>query len=453
MNAAMQPEAADSRYRSYLFTMIVVVMMLNTIDRNIISILVDDVKADLALDDQQMGWILGPSFTLVYAVSVLPLARWADRGVRRNIISLGLGAWSLFTIATGWVQGFLQLFLMRMGVGIGEASASPAIQSLVSDTVPPEHRSQGLSFISIGSVLGLAVGMAGGGWVAELYDWRVAFVFAGAAGVVMALVFRATIREPARGESEGRDASREREASLKEDCLYLLSMPAMRWLIVAHGFALLYTSGKGAWEPTFIRRVYDMGSGSAGTWYFLTTPLPAMFGLWLGGWLCDRWSRRDERAYLWVPVISFVGSLPFMVLFLLWPENDRIALADGLPLFPVAFVWSVASSILGAMHSAPFLSLVQGLAKLRMRASAAALFSLTGTGIGSALGPLIVGYLSGALEAVYGDDAIRWGLVWLSIGFVLAAGACVFSARGVRADLARTRAESATSSGAAAPPG
>jgi MFS family permease len=445
MSAASDPDLPSSGYRKYLFTMIVVVMMLNTIDRNIIAILVDDVKADLGLSEQQMGWILGPSFTVVYALSVLPLARWADRGVRRNIIALGLGAWSVFTIATGWVQGFAQLFVMRMGVGIGEASASPAIQSLVSDTVPPEQRSRGLSFISIGSVLGLAVGMAGGGWVAELYDWRIPFVVAGVAGVVMAFVFRSTIREPARGASEGRDASREEKGSLRDDCAYLLSLPAMRWLIVAHGFALLYTSGKGAWEPTFIRRVYDMGSGSAGTWYFLTTPLPAIFGLWLGGWLTDRWSRRDERAYLWVPAISLIASLPFMVLFLLWPEDHRIELVAGWPLFPVAFLWSVASSVLGAMHSAPFLSLVQGLAKLRMRASAAALFSLTGTGIGSAFGPLIVAYMSAAMEQRYGDDAVRWSLVWLSVGFLLAAGACFLSARGVRADLARTRAESAVS--------
>ena len=139
--------------------MIVVVMMLNTIDRNIISILLDDVKADLALSDQQMGWILGPSFTLVYAISVLPLARWADQGVRRNIIALGLGAWSLFTIATGWVQGFVQLFVMRMGVGIGEASASPAIQSLVSDTVPPEQRSRDKrALAALNQYLGDAVG-------------------------------------------------------------------------------------------------------------------------------------------------------------------------------------------------------------------------------------------------------------------------------------------------------
>ena len=118
--------------------MIVVVMMLSTVDRHIISILVDDIKADLSLSDRQLGFLLGPSFTVVYALSVMPLARLADRGVRRTIIALGLGAWSLFTMSTAWVQGFAQLFVMRMGVGIGEASAGPAIQSLVSDSVPPD---------------------------------------------------------------------------------------------------------------------------------------------------------------------------------------------------------------------------------------------------------------------------------------------------------------------------
>ena len=439
--SAAPPDVSSTGYRRYLFAIVVGVMMLNTVDRHVVAILVDPIKGELGLSDSQMGWILGPSFTLVYTAAVLPLARWADRGVRRNIIALGLSVWSLFTMATGWVQGYVQLFVMRMGVGIGEASASPAIQSLISDTVPPEHRSQGLSFISVGAVLGLAVGMAGGGWVNELWGWRAAFLIAGAPGLLVAVLFRLTVREPARGQSEGRAAEEGERRSLLEDGRYLLSLPAMRWLLVAHAFALLYTSGKGAWEPSFIIRTYDMGTGAAGTWYFLTTPIPSMFGLWLGGWLCDRWAARDERAYLWVPALSLLGSLPFMLLFLLWPEDHRIDLGGGWPLFPVAFAWSVASSILGAMHSAPFLSLVQGLARVRMRASAAAIFSLTGTGVGSAIGPLLVGYLSESFEVVYGEDSLRWGLVWLSVGFVASAATCVLAARSVRGDLSRARAE------------
>ena len=151
-------------YGNYVLAMIVLVMLFNTVDRHIVSILLDDIKRDLSLTDRQLGWILGPSFTLVYALCVFPLARWADRGVRRSIIALGLAVWSLFTLATACAQNFAYLLAMRMGVGVGEASASPAAQSLISDTVPPEQRARGLSMLSVGAVLGIAVGMGGGGW-------------------------------------------------------------------------------------------------------------------------------------------------------------------------------------------------------------------------------------------------------------------------------------------------
>ena len=439
-NAANPAAAAPSRkYARYLLLMIVGVMLFNTVDRYIVAILVDDIKADLALSDRQLGWILGPSFTVMYALSVFPLARWADRGVRRNIIALGLSLWSVFTLMTAWTQSFLQIFAMRMGVGIGEASASPAAQSLISDSVPPEQRSRGLSMLSVGAVLGLAVGMAGGGWVNELWGWRAAFLIAGTPGLALALLFRLTIREPVRGAIEGRDSGREKKGNWQQDCRYLLSLPSMRWLILAHALALLYTTGKGSWEPTFIRRVYDMGSAATGTWYFLTTPLPSAFGIFLGGWLCDRWSRRDKRAHLWVPVISTLGASPFLVAFLLWPEEHRIGLPLGLPPMPVAFLFSIVGSVLGAMHSAPFLAAVQGLARVRMRASAAALFSLTGSGIGSGLGPLIVGDLNVRFAALYGDDAVRWALVWITLAFLLTAAVSVLAARSFRDDLARSR--------------
>lgn len=438
--ATTSDDAAPSpAYTRYLLGLIVVVMLLNTVDRHIVSILLDDIKADLSLTDRQLGWILGPSFTVVYALAVLPLARWADRGVRRNIIALGLAAWSLFTMITAATRSFVELLAMRMAVGVGEASASPAIQSLISDTVPPEQRTRGLSLISIGAVLGIAVGMAGGGWINEYWGWRAAFVLAGLPGLAVALVFRLTVREPERGAIEGRDASREAKGTLLQDCRYLLSLPSMRWLLVANGLALLYSTGKGAWEPTFIRRVFEMGSGAAGTWYFLTTPIPSVLGLYLGGVWCDRWSRRDARAHLFVPILGMLSSIPFLLAFLTWPADHRVALPFGLPMLPVAFLFSVASSILGAMHSAPFLAAVQGLARLRMRASAAALFSLTGSGIGSGLGPLLIGDLTTRLAPVHGEAAIRWALVWITLTLVLASGTCAFAARGIRTDLARAR--------------
>jgi MFS family permease len=438
----MEPTAAtpSSRYTRYFLLMIVLVMLLNTVDRYIVSILLDDIKRDLDLTDRQLGWILGPSFTIVYAICVLPVARWADRGVRRNIIALGLSLWSLFTLSTAWAQSFVQLFIMRMGVGIGEASASPAAQSLISDAVPLEQRSRGLSMISIGAILGIAVGMAGGGWINELWGWRVAFFVAGVPGLLLAALFRATIREPARGAIEGRSEDSETRGSWWDDCRHLLSLPSMRWLLVAHALALFYSTGKGAWEPTFIRRIYDMGTGAVGTWYFITTPIPGAFGIFLGGWLCDRWKQRDQRAHLWVPIVSALGSVPFLVAFLVWPEDDRMPLPLGLPDMPVAFFFSIVGSVIGAMYTAPFLAAVQGLARLRNRASAAALFSLTGSGIGSGLGPLLVGDLSARFEASYGEESLRWALVAVTLSLGFTAVTSLLAARTFRADLAASQA-------------
>ena len=163
-----------------------------------------------------------------------------------------------------------------------------------------------------------------------------------------------------------------------------------------------------------------------------------MFGLWLGGWLCDRWAARDER-FIVVPALSLLGSLPFMLLFLLWPEDHRIDLGGGWPLFPVVFAWSVASSILGAMHSAPFLARAGPRPGAHARLGGRDL-SLTGTGVGSAIGPLLVGYLSESFEVVYGEDSLRWGSSGCPSGSSRRRRR-VLAARSVRGDLSRARAE------------
>jgi MFS family permease len=365
--------------------------------------------------------------------------------VRRTIIAAGLFAWSLFTAAHAWAQSFVQLFVLRMAVGIGEASAGPASQSLISDSVPPENRARGLSVISIGAVAGLALGMAGGGWASEYFGWRAAFVIAGVPGLALAILFRFTVREPARGASERRAHEAGGSSGWLSDSRHLLSLPAFRWLLIAHACAIFFSIGKNSWEPTFLRRVYDMGPAAAGTWYFLITPLPSALGIFLGGWLSDRWGRRDVRARMWVPALTQLACIAPNWAFFVWPAGHVIALPAGLPDFPIAFAWSIVGSLIGGAYTAPMLSTAQDLAPPRMRATAAAILSLSAAATGSAFGPLVVGELNVLFAPQHGDEAVRWALVAILVVPALTTLFSLIGARRLGADLAQARAEAARS--------
>lgn len=418
-------EAASPRYVRFVLGMMLVVMVINSVDRTVLSILVQDIKEDLLLDDRQMGALLGPAFTFFYLLASFPLASFADRGNRRLVISLGLFFWSLFTSLTALATGFWTLFLLRMGVGIGEASASSPGQSLISSYVAPEKRGQSLSVIAIGSVLGLAIGMMLGGYVSEWRGWRTAFVVAGLPGVVFSVVFFKTIREPAKPS---------RPVSWQETLREMWSIRTYRWVVAGQATALFASMGRNLWEPTFLRRVYEMGAGEAGSWYFLTSPLPSAFGIYLGGRFADRLWRRDVRWAMWVPTIGQITCIPLLTLFLLWPEDDRLAFSSIHGGFPVALLFSVFASILGSFYAAPMLSVTQGLAPAAMRARAAALASAIGAMVGNGFGPLLVGDLNVRFEPAYGDHAIRYSLLVVVLTTFVSALCWYGASRHIRAD-------------------
>jgi len=416
---------ASASYVRFVLLMMAFVMVISSVDRTVLSILVENIKADLSLDDRQMGLLLGPAFTVFHLLASFPLASFADRGNRRLVISVGLFFWSLFTILTSLVTGFWSLFLLRMGVGIGEASASSPGQSLIASYVRPEQRGQSLSVIAIGAVLGLAIGMMLGGYVSEWRGWRMAFIIAGLPGIVFSVVFFVTIREPAKPETQ---------VSWTDTVREMWSIRSFRWIVAGQATALFSSMGRNLWEPTFLRRVYEMGAGEAGTWYFLTSPLPSAFGIYLGGRFADRLWKRDIRWAMWIPTIGQIICVPLLALFLLWPEDDRLPLSSIAGGFPVALLWSVVASIVGSWYAAPMLSVTQGLAPAAMRARAAALASAISGVIGSGIGPLVVGDLNVRFEPAYGDHAIRYSL--LAVVFTtLISAACWFGAsRHIRED-------------------
>ncbi len=235
---------------------------LNYMDRYVGAALVTPIKNEFHLSDAQVG-LLATAFLLVYAVAALPFGYWGDRGVRRTVIGVGVTIWSLATLFSGLAANYVQLFLSRAAVGIGEASYYPAGTSLVSDFFPKEQRGRVMSIWGAGSVIGIAVAYAGGGYVGDHFGWRSAFFIAAAPGLLLAfLAF--TMREPLRGSMEkvGPAVKRTTDATLRT-FLNLMRIPTLRAAILAQTVLYFVLASNAFWLPTVLSRRFEMSPGRA----------------------------------------------------------------------------------------------------------------------------------------------------------------------------------------------
>lgn len=420
----MEKEASGltSSYRSYALGLLVVVNVFNYLDRQILSILLESIKRDLQLSDTALGFLTGIAFALFYTFAGIPIARWADRGTRRTIMALGLTIWSGMTALTGLAQSFTQLALARIGVGIGEAACSPPAHSLLSDYFPPTQRGTALSIFSLGVPIGIMIGYLTGGWVNQHFGWRSAFFVVGLPGVVLAVIVRLTLREPARGHSEGVQATTSASPALPfaEVVRFMWQLRSFRHLSLAAALHALYGYGVLAFMPAFMMRVHGMtNTAELGLWLGLIAGVFSGIGTFLGGTLGDRFAaiRNDMRWYLWLPAWATLLSIPFSCLFYLWPEGRT------------ALLLSIPGAILGPTYIGPTMAMTQGLAHLRMRATAAAILLFILNLIGLGLGPQAVGVLSDLLAPSYGVESLRYALlcivvtgsVWSSLHYFLAA--------------------------------
>ena len=222
---AVQP--TQSRY--YVLAILTLVYAFNHIDRQVLVILLEPIRKDLGLQDWHLGLLSGLGFAAVYSTVGIPVAIWADRGVRRDIVALSLGVWSFMTVLSGFAQTYWHLLLARMGVGLGEAGGTPPATSMIADLYPPSQRATALGVYTLGIGLGILAGFPLGGYVYELHGWRAAFFVAGAPGLVLALIVWLTVREPQRGQSEARvDTAR---PTIGQTFTFMLSQPAFLWLL------------------------------------------------------------------------------------------------------------------------------------------------------------------------------------------------------------------------------
>ncbi len=386
-------------YSYYVLGVLFFVYIFNFIDRQILAILLQPIKDDLQISDTAMGFLTGFAFAAFYTVAGLPLARIADRWVRRSLIAVSLATWSVFTAVSGLARGFTDLALARIGVGIGEAGATPPAHSLIADYFPPEKRATAFAVYASGIYVGVGLGFWIGGWINDAYGWRMAFFVVGLPGILMALIVRFTVREPPRGMSDHL-VGKAQEYSMQEVGRFFLTLPAARNASFAGAFHAFVGYGLGAWLPAFFIRVHGMTPGSLGRWMSWITALGGIIGAFAGGWIADRWVRSNPRARPYVGLIGTLLSVPPLFLVLLLPDT-KIALLALIPYNIATTLW------LG-----PTIAVIQDLVPPAMRATASAVFLFIVTIIGLGAGPQVIGILN---DLIGTKDAIRYSLLSMAI--------------------------------------
>jgi MFS family permease len=409
--------AVATGYRRYVLGVLLAVYVLNFIDRQILTVLVEDIRKEMALNDTVMGLLTGSAFAVFYTFMGIPIARWADTGTRRSIIALALLVWSGMTTLTGFARSFLQLAVARVGVGIGEAGCSPPAHSILSDLYPPERRGTALAIYSLGISVGAGLGALLGGLLGQAYGWRNTFLIVGIPGLAGALLVRLTVAEPERESlpaSAGADpGSRE---TIGEVVGFMGKLPSFRHMAFGASLHALYGYGAASWVPAFLIRVHHMTKPQVGLWVGLTTLTLGVLGTYLGGVITDRISKHDPSWYLRVPAIASGCAIPFSLAFYLWPVTST------------ALLMSVPAVLLGGVYLGPTFAMTQSLVKPQMRALASSILLFIINLIGLGLGPLLVGRISDALRPTYGDESLRYALLvvvisasaWATLQYLLA---------------------------------
>jgi MFS family permease len=388
---------------SLVLGLLLIAYIFNYLDRQILGILAGPIIAELHLTDTQFGVLSGPPFALLYSILGIPFAYFADRTSRSRVIAAALLFWSAFTGLCGVATSFWQLFIFRMGVGIGEAGGVAPSYALIADYFEPRRRARALAVFSLGVPIGLSLGTLLGAYIANAISWRAAFFTMGVAGILLAPILLYVVRDPA-----GRKTAN--AAAPIGQVFPLLARKPVFWLLAfAAGSSSLCGYGLAVWTPSVLQRSFGMDLIGRGQFLASVIFLGGCTGVFAGGWLADRLGALDRGWYAKLPAIAWLITAPTFAAGLLAPS---LWLAWPLLLIPNA---------LNILWLGPVTTAVQHLVPQRMRATASASFLLINNLIGLGVGPLLIGRLSDALKQTYGVEALRYAAVACTGFYLIAA--------------------------------
>ena len=390
------PESRGRSSAAGLLLLLTAMSMLSAMDRQMLAVLIEPIKAEFLLSDLQIGLVSGLGFSLSFCLLGLPLGRIADRHERRSLVAWTRGIGGLLAAMGGASSGFWSLMGSRAGGALSDAGGAPASLSMIADLYPPAQRSRAMSLFGLGAATGSMLALVLGSWIAQQWGWRLALAIVGGSAALLALLLRMFSSEPLRAQ-----AARSNELSQGRSSVALVwRQPVTRWIMLGAGFALLSGYSVGAWNVSYLVRSHHLTQQQAG-WVAGFAALTSVFGSLVAGALTDRLVRRHPGWQMGVPLIGVSMALPSGLLFFAMPTGQVAAATAMVGLFAFFIAWWAAPSYAA-------LSLVVA---PQRRATANAMLMLAGAIIGSGIGPIFTGSLSSWLEPWLQDQALRFALI------------------------------------------
>lgn len=418
--------------RNWILGVLTSIYLVNFIDRQVLAILLPQVKAEFNLSDTFLGLLVGPTFAFFYATMGLPLALLADRVNRRRLIAVSLALFSAMTIACGLVVQFWQLVVARILTGVGEAGTGPASQTMITDLYPLERRGRAQAIYATGANLGVLVAFAVGGVIAEAWGWRAAFIAAGLPGLILTIVLLATVRDPQRGATDS-GVAQENTPAFDTVMRQLWQSHAFRYTALGACSTCFTAYALGSFFPLFLARSHGLSTSEIGIAMALIMGVCGGLATYAAGHFADRLGRNDQRWYSYVPAIAALAPLPLAPICFL-AQDTGIALAAAI--IPL----SLTAAFIG-----PTITIIQRLVPVRSRATAVATLILIDNIIGLGLGPQFVGMASDLWKPALGEDSLRYAMLAATAGSAVSVFGFVMAARHLRGDIAAREAVVQTS--------